>query len=835
MTVSFLKGYRALDLTGLSGQLCGRMLADLGMEVIKIEPPGGDPVRNRPPFIESAAGKRLSTTFAHLNSGKASKVLDFDKEPDRAAFRKLVESADVVLESFQPGELESKGLGYKDLAAVNPGIVMGSITAFGQTGPKKNLACNDLVALAQSGFLYIAGDPSMPPVRPPETQAYYFASLFAAAGVLAALYRRERTGQGDHVDASMQETLATQEHIIRLWANEKQISKRAGSQHGSVAPAKIFPCRDGFVYLYVTRQHWKLFLTVWKDHPAVFDAPDWLNNLYRRAHAEELNPAVEAFVGKFSMAEITDLLQAKGIPCVPVNTPMGFATDEHVQGRGFMTPVEHAEFGATTQPALPFVIDGARVPVGSVPILDSWRSPSYISPVTGERREGIFPEGERSGGASPAGERSEETDRPSTVWDSGKKPTPAAISGSATSGGNGPLDGMRIVSFDHVLAGPYGTTILAELGADVIKVESGKGGMDPFRFFGTGEDPNVSPRFLEFNRNKRSFTVNLKHPKGQPVLHDLVAKADAVLDNYSVDVVERIGLAYDQLCKVKPDIVNLRMPGLGTTGPKRHFSTVGVNITAFTGLTYLWNHPDVTHPPIGAQTVFPDYVSGVLCAIIIVSGVLHRDRQKKGAFIDLAQAEAAAFMIGPSLMEAAASGKDPQPIGNASLAAAPHDCYPCKGEDRWCVIAAENQEQWLALAKILGAEVVGDARFKTFADRLRHREALNALISHWTQAQDAFAVMDRLQQAGVPCGVVQTGEDLVNDAQLQERGFIVEVDNPRLGRVVLPNFPLQFANSKLTRRWEFPVLGRDTEAVLRDVVGYSDATIKQLGSDGVLE
>ena len=795
MSVAFLKGYRALDLTGLSGQLCGRMLGDLGMEVIKIEPPGGDPVRNLPPFVQFTDGARLSTTFAHLNAGKASRVLDLDKESDRAAFRKLVESADVVLESFQPGDLASKHLGYKDLAAINPGIVMASITGFGQTGPKKNLVCNDLVALAQSGFLYISGDLSMPPVRPPETQAYYFASVFAAAGVLAALYRRERTGRGDHVDASMQETLATQEHIIRLWANEKQISMRAGSQHGSVAPARIFPCRDGFVYLYVTRQHWKLFLTVWKDHDAKFDAPDWLNNLYRRAHADELNPAVEAFVRQFTMAEITEFLQEKGIPCVPVNTPMGFVKDEHVQGRGFMAPVDHAGFGRTKQPAMPFVIDGERVPVGSVPLLDGWRSPE-------------------------AAEKVERVDKRSA---------------SAQSGGNGPLDGMRIVSFDHVLAGPYGTTILAELGADVIKVESSKGGMDPFRFFGTGEDPNLSPRFLEFNRNKRSFTVNLKHPKGQPVLHDLIAKADAVLDNYSVDVVGRIGLAYDQLCKVKPDIVNLRMPGLGTTGPKRHFSTVGVNITAFTGLTYLWNHPGVTNPPIGSQTVFPDYVSGVLCAIIIISGVLYRDRQKKGAFIDLAQSEATAFMIGPSLMEAAASGVDPQPIGNASPAAAPHDCYPCKGEDRWCVIAAENEQQWAALAEILGSEVAQQARFKTLSDRLKHRDELNAIISGWTQGQDAHQVMNRLQQAGVPAGVVQTGEDLTNDPQLKARGFIVEVDNPRLGRVVLPNFPLQFANAKLTRRWEFPILGKDTETVLRDVVGYSDEVIAAHKRDGVLE
>ena len=792
---AFLQGFRALDLTTLSGQLCGRLLADLGMEVIKIEPPGGDPVRKLAPFVKFSNGAELSTAFAHLNAGKMSKVLDLDKEADREVFRKLVETVDVVLESFQPGELDAKGLGYKSLAAINPGIVMASITGFGQTGQKKNLACNDLVALAESGFLYISGDPSLPPCRPPETQAYYFASLFAAAGLLAALYRRERTGQGDHVDSSMQETLATHEHIIRLWANEKQISKRAGSQHGSVAPAKIFSCRDGFVYLYVTRQHWKLFLTVWKDHDPVFDATDWLNNLYRRAHADELNQAVQSFLSKFTMAEITELLQAKGLPCVPVNTPMGFANDEHVRSRGFMAPVEHVGFGSTEQPAMPFVIDGARPAVGSVPVLDSWQD-SFKQLV----RAPASGEGKGEGSAS---------------------------------GGNGPLDGMRIVSFDHVLAAPYGTTILAELGADVIKVESSKGGMDPFRFFGTGEDPNVSPRFLEFNRNKRSFTVNLKHPKGPRVLHDLVAKADAVLDNYSVDVVERIGLAYEDLRKVKPDIINLRMPGLGTTGPKRHFSTVGVNITAFTGLTYLWNHPGVTDPPIGSQTVFPDYVSGVLCAIIIISGVLYRDRQKKGAFIDLAQSEATAFMIGANLMEAAASGKDPQPIGNASPGVAPHDCYPCKGEDRWCVIAAETKEQWSALAQIIGVEQ--DQRFKTNADRLKNCDALNALIAQWTKDKDVFAIRDQLQKVGVLAGVVQTGEDLTNDPQLKDRGFIVAVENSRLGKVVLPNFPLQFANAKLTRRWEFPVLGRDTEAVLRDVVGYSAETIKDLRSDGVLE
>jgi crotonobetainyl-CoA:carnitine CoA-transferase CaiB-like acyl-CoA transferase len=261
---------------------------------------------------------------------------------------------------------------------------------------------------------------------------------------------------------------------------------------------------------------------------------------------------------------------------------------------------------------------------------------------------------------------------------------------------------------------------------------------------------------------------------------------------------------------------------------------VGVNITSFTGLTYLWNHPGNTNPPIGSQTVYPDYVSGVLCAIIIIAGVLHRDRQKTGAFIDLGQSEATAFMIGANLMEAAASGKDPEPIGNASFSVAPHDCYPCRGEDRWCVISAETEAQWRALARIIGG-IEQDDRFTTNPDRLKHRPALNALIEQWTKDKDAFEVRDRLQQAGVPCGVVQTGEDLCHDPQLKARGFIVAVENPRLGRVVLPNFPLQFTNSRLTRRWEFPVLGRDTEAVLRDVVGYSAESIAEYKRDGVLE
>jgi crotonobetainyl-CoA:carnitine CoA-transferase CaiB-like acyl-CoA transferase len=788
-SAKFLQGYRALDVTSHSGQLCGRFLADLGMEVIKIEPPGGDYVRKLNPAINSGSDS-LSAVFAHLNANKTSTIIDLHSNEGRDKFLRLVENADVVLESFSPGVMDGLSLGYRDLEKVNPGIVMASVTAFGQTGPRRNYAYNDLVAIAMSGLMYISGDPSLPPCKPPETQAYYFGSTFAAVGVLAALYRREQIGRGDYVDVSMQETLATQEHLIRLYANEGQTLTRQGSLHGQVAPAAIFRCRDGYVYLYVTRQHWKLFLQIWTDHPAEFDQPEWLNNLYRRARHDRLNPLVAEFTQKHTKEELTALCQARGIPCLPVNTPTEFIHDEQTRARGFVAHLTYPGEVTVQQPAAPYLINGARPETKAAPVLNSWQ----------------------------------------------ETPSPrVAMSPGRSNDGKPPLNGMRIVSFDHVLAGPYGATILAELGAEVIKIESSKGGLDPFRFFGTGEDPNLSPRFFEFNRNKRSLSVNLKTHDGPRIILDLVRHSNAVLDNFSVEVMGKFGFTYEELCSIRPDIVTIRMPGLGTTGPRRHCSTVGNTITAFTSMTYLWNHPEKTEPPVGAQLVYPDYVAGVMAAALIIAAVLYQQRTGRGAAIDLSQAEATAYMIGASLMEAKALGRDPRPMGNHSPFAAPHNAYRCQGEDRWCVIAAETDDQWRALAETLDNGLHLDQRFATLQGRLQYQQELDAIIETWTRDKDPYRVIEVLQRVGVPCGVVQTGADLTADPHLRERGFIIGVENARIGRVVLPSFPLRFANAKLDPRWEFPELGRDNAAVLHGVLGYSEEKLNELKGAGVLE
>ena len=797
-----LEGYRALDLTDRKGQLCGRVLADLGVEVLKIEPPGGDPVRAAPPF----AGE-TSLAFAHLNANKRTLELDLQLPGHRDRLRELVAEADILIESGAPGALAGLELDYGRLREIHPALIMASVTGFGQWGPHSGFVYNDLVLFAMCGLMSISGDPDRAPCAPPETQAYYFGSLMTALGIVAALHRRERTGAGDWIEVSMQEALATQEHMIRLYANERKVQTRGGSQHQHVAPARIFPCRDGHVYPYVSRQHWKRFLDIWPDHPEELDAPEYLNNLFRRAQADVINPAVSEFTRRHSVDEMTRRLQSNRIPCLPVNRPLDFLRDPHVEGRHFVQEVTYPDGTSLIQPALPCLFSGSR--------------PRVMPPRSlGQDTQDVWSAARRLGGTM-------ENEDSFTAADVGN--------------GNGdarglPLEGMRVLSFDHVLAGPFGMMLLADLGAEVLKVESSKGGLDPFRFFGAGDDPNASPRFLEFNRNKRSVAVNLKHPEGPGLIRELAQHCDLVVNNFAVRVLPGLGLDYADLVKHKPDIVTLGMPGLGATGPRKDSLTLGTIITAFTGFTFLWNESAEVDPPVGSGTVLPDYVSGVMGAILSVAATLYRRRTGQGLAMDLAQAEAAAFLIGTAMIQGASTDTPPVPVGNRSPHHSPYGIYACTGDDRWCVIATEDDAQWHTLAAAMDRpELADDARFRSVADRLRNREALDALIQGWTRTQDCHDVMKRLQADGIPCGAVQNGADLVNDPHLQARGFLGTHDNPRFGRLTLPCLPIRFTRTDMAQDWVFPDLGRDTDRTLREVLGYDDARIRQLRGDGVLE
>lgn len=359
-----LSGYLALDLTDLKGQFAGKLLRDFGFEVLKVEPPGGDPVRRVGPFKDDVPHLEGSLRFAYLNAGKKSLTLDIASSAGWDVLLRLAEQADVLLESSPPG-----GLDLEAMKKRNPGLLVTSVTGFGQSGPHRDYACPDIVGMAMGGLMHISGDPALPPVKPPETQSYYFACAYAALGTLLALWQRGKDGQGRAVDVSIQETIASQEHMIRTFATDGASIVRHGSQHEHVAPANVFPTSDGYVYLFVTRTHWKLLMDFWPDHPREFDDPQWLDNDFRHEHEDEINTHVEAFTRRFRRDDLAAQLQKAGIPCLALNSPTAFMREDHIRARQLFQPAEHAYLGNYLQTGFPLLVDNRRESAAPPPLL----------------------------------------------------------------------------------------------------------------------------------------------------------------------------------------------------------------------------------------------------------------------------------------------------------------------------------------------------------------------------------------------------------------------------------------------------------------------------------
>ncbi|HEY1232736.1 MAG TPA: CoA transferase [Candidatus Binatia bacterium] len=396
------------------------------------------------------------------------------------------------------------------------------------------------------------------------------------------------------------------------------------------------------------------------------------------------------------------------------------------------------------------------------------------------------------------------------------------------------LQGVRILAFTTGYAGPYAGRLLAAYGAEVIKIESRKGGLDTFRHYGQHKDIDAAPRFIECNLGVRSLAVNLKHPTGARLICELAAKSDAVLQNFRPRVLDKLGLGDDELRKSNPKLVMVKLPGFGSEGPKSSYGTWGFNLTAFSGITYLWNHPEQDRP-IGSQGVYPDHLGFVLGPTLLVAALLNSRRSGKGVTIDLAQIEGTAAVLGTTYLETSVNGDDPQPKGNHYETAAPHGCYRCQGEDRWCVISARTEEEWHAFTQVIGKEELqNDARFLNLPERLKNRAALDAIVEEWTKTRPAEEVMTQLQNAGVPAGVVQTGADLLKDPQLRRRNYFSPFGESLIGPFEIPRSGFLFRGAteeplRLPNRF-----GSDNESILMDILGYDRATIDAWRNEEVL-
>ena len=396
------------------------------------------------------------------------------------------------------------------------------------------------------------------------------------------------------------------------------------------------------------------------------------------------------------------------------------------------------------------------------------------------------------------------------------------------------LKNVRILAFTTGYAGPYAGRLLAGYGAEVIKIESKKGGLDTFRHYGQHKDIDAAPRFIECNLGVRSFAVNLKHPTGAKLVRELAGKSDALLQNFRPRVLDKLGLGENELRKSNPKLVIVQLPGFGSAGPKSGYGTWGFNLNAFSGMTYLWNHPEQDRP-IGSQGVYPDHLGFVMGPTLLVAALLNSRRSGKGVTIDLAQIEGTAYTLGATYLETSVNGDDPQPKGNHYAPAAPHGCFRCQGDDRWCAISARDDAEWRALCRVIGkAELISDARFVDLPARLANRSELDRSVEEWTQARTAEEVMAKLQAAGVPAGVVQTGADLLKDPQLRHRDYFARFSESLIGPFEIPRAGITFRGAA-----EDPLLlpnrfGADNDSILGEILGYDQATIESWRQEEIL-
>jgi benzylsuccinate CoA-transferase BbsF subunit len=400
-----------------------------------------------------------------------------------------------------------------------------------------------------------------------------------------------------------------------------------------------------------------------------------------------------------------------------------------------------------------------------------------------------------------------------------------------TTGRGLPLEGIRVVEFTTGIVGPTLGRLLAEFGAETIKIETSKR-LD----FSRGPAPeriNKGISFADNSRSKKSFRLDVSRPEGHAIALRLIKISDIVVENFSAGVMQRLSLDYPRVIDINPSIIMISLQGLGAT--ERHSVTFGQNIPPMVGLTYLWNHSGASKP-VGSELFYPDYYAGIHGACAVLAALDYRRRTGQGQYIDAAQAEAAAALLGPYYLDSAVNGRNVEPLGNEATYAAPHGCYRCRGDDSWCVIAVYTEEEWRNFCGVLGNSLsASDPKFSTALLRIRHRADLNQLVEQWTMRHDAYEIMEQLQKAGVAAGVVQNTAQLTDDPHLRDRGFFAQTRHPEMGALLHGGLPLKLSLTPGSVRSHAPLLGEHNDYVLRNLLHVEQKEIERLKNLGVFD
>lgn len=758
-----LASLRVLDLGDANSDGVGRLLADLGADVLKIEPPGGSANRRELPTV---AG--VSIPFALQNANKRSVVLDPARDDDRRRLIELAGTADIVIDGADGAA--AFGTSCVALARRFDHLVALSVTDFGTAGPYASWRATDPVLYALSTALSRTGPTSGTPVLPPSGVASATAAVQAAWAALVAYCHRLRSGRGDYIDFSRLEAVlqsldppygvegqavAGVKRSTELW--------RGRPRNQNIYP--IFGCQDGFVRIcLLSPRQWR-GMRAWLGEPEEWADPKYDTIAARYAESRQLNAVIADLFAPQTMAALVAEGQERGVPIAAVLTPAEALTSQHFQAVGALTRTELAPGADIAVPVGTFVIDGQHA---------GYRRPAPSA-----------------GADEPA-------------WATERSAVPSA---SATTPPQRPFDGMRILDLGVIVAGGELGRLFADLGAEVIKIESAA---YPDGLRQTPPGQIMSRSWALSHRNESGLGLDLRHPAGAEIFGRLVAGADAVFANFKPGTLASLGFSYEKLRDLNPRIVLAESSAFGATGPWSARMGYGPLVRATTGVTWLWTSQDAGQGSFyDATTVFPDHVVGRITAVAALAAIIHRDRSGSGAHVHISQAEAAVNQLATAYVAEAARTAQLPIVDDVAV----HGVYPCAGEDEWCVISVRGDDDHAALTALIG----------------------DTDISDWTSTRDKMAVAHLLQEAGVPAAPMYRAVDVLADPQVTFRKVFTDMAHPLID-VPMPaeTGPAPFTNIPPAEFRPAPMPGQHTGEICLKVLAMPSEEIDRLIAEGVL-
>lgn len=792
-----------------SAPYASHLLLEMGARTLSLEPLDGKPARHYGPFPKGNPDIEQSALHTFLDTGKESSTIDFEDKSNQLWLIEHLKSSDVFLTALDKNTLTQAGLDYETLQQTHPHLIYCAISNFGWAGPYADRTGSAIHANALSSTSWAIGSPDKAPLQLPLTLAEMQSGVHAAAAIMAALIQRDSTGCGQFIDISLADILANyagiQSSLMIYYGLQWQ---RAGARaFGTMGPYPLglYPCKDGMVVMIArSTRDWDQFLQAMGN-------PEWADNpRYRdqvamgRDYPDEVDALISPLIARYTQQELFKLARKWSFPLAPVNTIEQALEEAQFAHRQFFRTLTSAEQNPLKIPQMPFQFSNGSA------------SPLQRPPKLGEHNNTI-----RS--------KTVQTQKEASLNQAAKQP----------------LEGLRVLDLGWVWAGPFAAGFLADLGAEVIKVEHTQR-LDNARLRGAptfngelfripGKSIELGPFYHEVNRHKLSIRLNIKTEEGADLLRQLVAESDVVLENFTPGTLTKLGLDYDSLKTIRPDLVMISLSSAGQSGPIADLKGYAPVLSAYSGLESLLAYPG--EAPVGMLNFgLNDMSAGIHALYAILAALYHRRKNQQGQYIDFSQLEVGASAIAEAMIDSqwnASTPKQTQKTINPHPLFTPHGHFQCAGSDQWIAISVENDVQWQQLKKAVGDPAEWHD-IHTLDDRRTNEISIEQYLNRWTTEQNRDSLSDLLNECGVPATPLLSIEEQFKHPHFISRKLRQTAKHSLLGEIDLYRIPWQMSNVPLDIHGSAPLLGEHDDYVYGTILGLEQSTIEQLKEQKII-